>query len=96
MTQWTIATQAPLSMEFSSQEYWSGLLFPSLGDLPHPGIKLRSPTLQGDALPSEPPGQPIDIHISILFFKILFPYRSLQNIEQNSLCYTVGPCWFSI
>ena len=42
-------------MEFSRQEYWSGLPFPSPGDLPHPGIKPQSPALQADALPSEPP-----------------------------------------
>ena len=45
-------------MGFSRQEYWSGLLFPSPGDLPDPGIKPRSPTLQADALTSEPPGKP--------------------------------------
>ena len=50
--------QAPPSMEFSRQEYWSGLPFPSPGDLPDPGIKPRSPALQADALPSEPPGKP--------------------------------------
>ena len=55
---WTVAYQAPLSMEFSRQDYWSGLPFPSLGDLPDPGIEPRSPTLQADALPSEPPGKP--------------------------------------
>ena len=44
-------------MGFSRQEYWSGLPFPSPGDLPDPGIEPRSPTLQGDALPSEPPGK---------------------------------------
>ena len=44
-------------MEFSRQEYWSGWLFPSPGDLPDPGIELRSPALQVDSLPSEPPGQ---------------------------------------
>ena len=48
----------PLSMEFSRQEYWSGLPFPSPGDLPHPGIKPGSPALRGDSLPSEPPGKP--------------------------------------
>ena len=47
------------SMEFSRQEYWSGLPFPSPGDLPNPGIEPRSPALQADALPSEPPGKPI-------------------------------------
>ena len=56
-TPWTVAYQAPPSIEFSRQEYWSGLPFPSPGDLPDPGIKPRSPTLQEDALPSEPPGK---------------------------------------
>ena len=56
-TPWTVAHQAPLSMGFSRQEYWSGLSFPSPGDLPNPGIKPRSPTLQADALSFEPPGK---------------------------------------
>ena len=55
-TPWTVARQAPPSMGFSRQEYWSGLPFPSPGDLPDPGIKPRSPALQVDALTSEPPG----------------------------------------
>ena len=55
---WTVANQAPPSMVFSRQEYWSGLPFPSPGDLPNPGIEPRSPTLQADALTSEPPGKP--------------------------------------
>ena len=54
----TVAHQAPLSMGFSGQEYWSGLPFPSPGDLPNRGIKPRSPALQADALSSEPPGKP--------------------------------------
>ena len=54
---WTVAHQAPLSMGFSRQEYWSGMPFPSPGDLPDPGIKPRSPTLQADALTSAPPGK---------------------------------------
>ena len=49
------------SMGFSRQEYWSGLPFPSRGDLPNPGIKPRSPELQTDALPSEPLGKPIQV-----------------------------------
>ena len=44
-------------MEFSRQEYWSGWLFPSPGDLPDPGIEHSSPALQADSLPSEPPGK---------------------------------------
>ena len=55
-TPWTIAHQAPLSVEFCRQEYWSGLPFPSPGDLPNPGIKPGSPALQVDSSPSEPPG----------------------------------------
>ena len=57
-TPWKVAYQAPLSMGFSRQEYWSGLLFPSPGNLPNPGIEPRSPALQTDALPSESPGKP--------------------------------------
>ena len=57
-TPWAVAHQAPLSMGFSRQEYWSGLPFPSLGNLPDPGIKPRSPILEADALTSEPPGKP--------------------------------------
>ena len=57
-TAWTAAYQAPPSMGFSRQEYWSGLPFPSPRDLPSPGIKPGSPALQADALPSEPPGRP--------------------------------------
>ena len=56
-----IACQAPLSMEFPTQEYWSGLPFPSPGDLPKPGIKPGSPSLQADSLLSEPSGKPINI-----------------------------------
>ena len=52
VTPWTVARQAPPSMEFSRQEYWSGLSFPSPGDLPDPGIEPRSPTLQADSLPA--------------------------------------------
>ena len=59
-----MAYQAPLSMGFSRREYWSGLPFPSPGDLPNPGIEPRSPALQTDALPSEPPGKP-DVPINI-------------------------------
>ena len=58
VTPWTVAYQAPPSMKFSKQEYWNGLPFPSPGDLPNPGIKPRSPTLQADALLSELQGKP--------------------------------------
>ena len=52
-----IASQASLSMGFPGREYWSGLPFPSPGDLPDPGIEPGYPALQADALPSEPPGK---------------------------------------
>ena len=55
VTPWIVAYQAPQFMEFSRQEYWSGLPFPSPQDLPDPGIEPRSPTLQADTLLSEPP-----------------------------------------
>ena len=56
-TPWTVAHKAPLSMGFSRQEYWSGVPFPSPGDLPDPGFEPRSPASQADLLPSEPPGK---------------------------------------
>ena len=59
VTPWTIAYQTPPSMEFSRQEYWSGLPFPSPEDLPNPGIEPGSPTLQADALLSESPRKPL-------------------------------------
>ena len=61
VTPWTVAHQAPLSMGFSRQEYWRGLPSPPAGDLPNPGIKLRSlmsPALAADSLPLTPPGKP--------------------------------------
>ena len=58
MTPWALDHQAPLSMGFPRQEYWSGLSFPSLGDLLDPEIKPGSPVLQTDSLPFEPPGKP--------------------------------------
>ena len=61
-TPWTIVHQASLSMGFSRQEYWSGLPSPSPGDLPNAGIKPRCPVLQGDSLPSKPPGKPLWIY----------------------------------
>ena len=61
-TPWTVARQAPLSGRFPKQEYWSGLPCPPPGSLPDSGIEPRSPTLQADSLPSEPPGKPHAFH----------------------------------
>ena len=58
---WTVARQAPLFMGFSRQECWSGVPFPSPGDLPRPDIEPRSPALQVDLLPSEPAGTPCKV-----------------------------------
>ena len=57
VTPWTVALQASLSMGFSRQEYWSGLPWPTSGDLPNPGIESTSPSLWKDSLPSETPGK---------------------------------------
>ena len=54
-TPWTVARKSPLPMGFSRQEYWSAEPFASPGDLPHPGIESRSPTLQTDSSPGKPP-----------------------------------------
>ena len=71
---WTVGHQAPLSMEFSRQEYSSELPFPSPGDLPDPGIEPRSPALQADSLPSEPPG------------KLSAQLSSVQLLSRSTLC----------
>ena len=60
-TPWTVTHQTPLSMEFSRQEQWSRLSFPSPGDLPHPGIEPKSPALAGRFFTTEPPGKLIQM-----------------------------------
>ena len=76
---WTVAYQAPPSMGFSRQEYWSGLPFPSPGNLPNPGIEPRSPALQADTLTSEPPGKPYSFRIQTNFFAVtkLFNFHGI-------------------
>ena len=69
MTPWTVALQAPLSVELSRQGYWSGLPFASPGDLPNHGIESGSPALQADSLLSEPPGK---------FFKRMSKFPGIQ------------------
>ena len=86
---WTAAYQTPLFMEFSKQEYWSGLPFPSPGDLPSPRVKPRSPTLQADALPSEPPGKLF--HLKLIFFLLILKETKpflwvLKSILDPWLC----------
>ena len=66
VTLWTIARQAPLSMGFSREEYWSGLPFPSPGALSDPGTETRSPALTGGLFTTEPPGKPRMANLFIL------------------------------
>ena len=74
-TPWMVANQAPLSMGFSRQEYWSGLPFPSPGNLPDPGIEPGAPALQAEALPSEPPEKPLQVTVSqVLTQEITSPW----------------------
>ena len=75
VTPWTVGHQAPPSMGFPRQEYWSGLPFPSPGYLPDPGIEPRPPALQADALTSEPPGKVISGMKQ--FFKTRTPSNTL-------------------
>ena len=87
---WAVACQAPLSMEFSRQEYRSGYPFPSPGDLPHPGLEPRSPALQADSWPSEPPRKPEFILILIqhhLFSLSLFATHELYVPGSSVLRY---------
>ena len=65
-TPWTAAYQAPLSMGFPRQEYWSGLPFPSSGDLPDPEMETVSPALAGGFFATEPPGKPLSVSLSDL------------------------------
>ena len=65
-TPWTVDYQASLSMEFSRQEYWNGLPFPSPGDLPNPGIEPGSLALQADTLLSEPPGRSFHVKMGTI------------------------------
>ena len=94
-----IAYQAPLSMEFFRQEHWSGLPFPSPGDLPDPGIEPRSPALQADSLPSEP--------LTLFFFTLWYCFPlvfkwevNLSVIKNNPLlpyCLNIDiPCFSSL
>ena len=78
-------------MGFPRQEYWSGLPSPTPGDLPNPGIQPRSPSLQADSLPFEPPGKPatlvvlfkINTEITNLKQYLRYPMKSLREEDKN-------------
>ena len=99
MTPWTVAYQAPPFMEFSGQEYWSGLPSPSPGYLPNPGIKSGFPAFQADALLSEPPGKlftisrclkqdsfPIISSLPIVLYMEEFHHSFLSSDTVDCLC----------
>ena len=90
MTPWTVAHQAPLSMGFFRQEYWSGLLFPSPGDLSDPGTEPRSPALQADSLPSEPLGKVESANTMIFSGSLKYSRLSLSVLySQQSFFFTL-------
>ena len=93
VTLWTVACQAPLSIGFSRQEYWSGFPCPAPGDLPDPGIELLSPALQADSLPLVPPGKPThSINKSNRIKKIAeIGYPRTKNYKL--LCYLLMYYW---
>ena len=81
VTPWTVACLAPLSMKFSRQEYWSGLPFPSAGDLPNPDIEPGSPALQADSLPTEPLGKlNVDLNSIPCHFPLTMQAWSLKGM----------------
>ena len=86
-TPWTAAYQAPPSMRFSRQEYWSGVPLPSPGDLPDLGIGPRSPALQADTLLSEPPGKPNVIVYLIIIFKKVANDSLTELRNMSTKCY---------
>ena len=81
VTPWAVAHQSPLSMARPRQKYWNGLLFPSPGDLPDPGVKAARPVLAGAPFTTEPPGKPL---------------LALHRSHQNTAC-LLGhiPWWLS-
>ena len=83
-TPWIIAYQASPSMGFFGQEYWSWLPFPSPGDLPDPGIEPGSPTLEADALTSEPPGKPLAIKRNVSE-SVLMKWTNLEPVIQREI-----------
>ena len=80
VTPWTVGHQAPLSMGFSSKEYWSGLPCPPPGNLANPGIKPRCPALQADSVPAEPPANLKNSGVgSLSLLQGIFPNQELNQ-----------------
>ena len=92
VTPWTVACQAPLSMEFPRQEYWCGEPFPSTGDLPNPEIESRSPSLQADSLPSEPPVGPLLLHPKLCLWDLIWHWGTEKlSFQYHSQTYCIFP-----
>ena len=88
---WTITCQAPLSMRFSRQEYWSGLPFPSPGDLPDAGIEPKSPALQEDSLSTELQGKP-DLVNYLEVYLLISKHGLTSHCIINTVLFTVEIC----
>ena len=87
-TPWTVAHQAPLSMGFSRQEYWSALPFPPPGDLPDPEIEPVSPALAGGFFPAEPPGSPQCLSSSVsLTLLCMMPSESIPVAADGKISF---------
>ena len=87
-TPWTVAHQAPLTMEFSSQEYWSGLPFPLPGNLPHPGtepVSAVSPALAGWFFTTEPPG---NLWVNLIKAPLFHQIEGFEKAESN-VCFSL-------
>ena len=98
---WTVPRQAPLSLGFSRQEYWSGLPFPYPGDLPDPGIEAESPALQADSLPSAPPEESeksilISWHLKFQLRVVEPDFFILGELDKYSIkCFFKSlSCWY--
>ena len=99
-TPWTVASQAPLSVGFSQHEYWSGLPFPTPGDLPNPGIKSGSPGLQADSLSTEAPGKPVyksaHVYIHPFIYISIDVYFLLWTMASAGRFFTVKESGFPL
>ena len=83
VTLWTVARQAPQSLGFSRQEFWSGLPCPPPGNLPNPGIEPKSPTLQVYSLPAEPPGKPNNLIMKSVKFSKVKGYKLIAKFRHK-------------